>query len=131
MLIDPARGGQARISEDDYIEAVPELVAEVAASSVSYDLHTKLTVYQRSGVREHVVWQAQDRQVDCLVLHDSRYDHLPRGADGVLRSEMFPGLWLDEDALVRGGLARVLAVLQEGLRSPEHTAFVMRLNPRG
>ena len=42
LLIDPARGGQARISADDYVEQAPELVAEVAASSASYDLHTKL-----------------------------------------------------------------------------------------
>src|SRR5712671_1453930 len=31
LLIDPACGGQARISADDYIEAAPEFVAEVAA----------------------------------------------------------------------------------------------------
>src|SRR5262245_51963059 len=28
LLIDPARGGQARISSDDYVEDAPELVAE-------------------------------------------------------------------------------------------------------
>jgi hypothetical protein len=46
-----------------------------------------------------------------------------------LRSEVFPGLWLDPEALVRGDLARVLAVLQQGIASSEHTAFVARLNP--
>src|SRR5215470_7384700 len=50
LLIDPARGGQAHISADDYIENAPELVAEVASSSVSIDLTTKLHVYQRNGV---------------------------------------------------------------------------------
>src|SRR5215472_16033211 len=54
LLIDPARGGQARISADDYIENAPELVAEVASSSVSIDLTTKLHVYRRNGVREYV-----------------------------------------------------------------------------
>ena len=36
LLIDPACGGQARLSADDYVEEAPELVAEVAASSASY-----------------------------------------------------------------------------------------------
>src|SRR5437016_4743729 len=52
LLIDPARGGQARISADDYVELAPEFVAEIAASSAGFDLHTKLHVYRRNGVRE-------------------------------------------------------------------------------
>ena len=42
LFIDPEAGGQARVDEDDYIEGVPELVAEIAASSASCDLHDKL-----------------------------------------------------------------------------------------
>ena len=38
LLVDPRAGGQARISADDYVEGAPELVAEIAASSASYDL---------------------------------------------------------------------------------------------
>src|SRR5947209_2476661 len=64
LLIDPACGGQARISEDDYVELAPELVGEIAASSVAFDLHTKLTVYRRSGVREYLVWRVLDQQFD-------------------------------------------------------------------
>src|SRR5262245_14616013 len=64
LLIDPARGGQARISEDEYIENAPELGAEVASSSVSIDLTAKLHVYRRKGVREYVVWRVLDRAVD-------------------------------------------------------------------
>jgi hypothetical protein len=50
-------------------------------------------------------------------------------ADGRLRSEVFPGLWLDADALIRGDMAQVLAVLQQGLATADHAAFVSRLNP--
>src|SRR5262245_42047125 len=57
LLIRSERGGQARISEDDFVEGAPELVAEVASSSVSYDLGKKLHVYRRNGVREYVVWR--------------------------------------------------------------------------
>jgi Uma2 family endonuclease len=129
LLIDPARGGQAQISADDYIEKAPELVAEVAASSVSLDLNLKLHVYRRNGVREYVVWRVLDQEVDWFVLREGRYDRLPLDAAGLYRSEVFPGLWLDPAALVRGDLARVLAVLQQGLASSEHAAFVGRLNP--
>ena len=52
---------------------------------------------------------------------------MPPAADGILRSAVFPGLWLDPAALVRGDKARVKAVLQGGLDSPEHAAFVARL----
>ena len=67
LFIDPAHGGQARISPDDYVEGAPELVAEVASSSVSYDLTDKLKVYRRNGVREYIVWRVLDRQIDWFV----------------------------------------------------------------
>ncbi len=129
LLIDPARGGQARVSADDYLESAPELVAEVAASSVSIDLGTKLNVYRRNGVREYVVWRVQNRKVDWFVWREGQYERLAPDERGVLKSEVFPGLWLDPAALVAGDLARVLAVLNEGTASPEHAAFVARLNP--
>jgi Uma2 family endonuclease len=129
LLIDPARGGQARISADDYVEDAPELVAEVSVSSASYDLHTKLDVYRRNGVREYLVWRVLDGEIDWFVLRGQRYDRLAAGADGILRSEVFPGLWLDTEALLRGDLAQVLAVVQQGTVTPEHAAFVARLNP--
>ncbi len=127
LFIDPARGGHARLGADDYIEGGPELVAEVAASSASYDLHTKLEVYRRNGVREYLVWRVRDRAIDWFVLREKRYERLVPGPDGILRSEVFPGLWLDEQALLRGDLARVLAVGQQGAASPEHVAFLARL----
>ena len=129
LLIEPARGGRARITEDDFIAGGPELVAEVAASSVSFDLNTKLNVYQRNGVQEYVVWRVLERQIDWFVLRDSQYERLPLDAEGLLRSVVFPGLWLDPAALLRGDLAAVLAVVQQGLATPEHAAFVARLNP--
>ncbi len=129
LFIDPARGGQARISADDYVEGAPEFVGEVAASSASHDLHTKRDVYQSHGVQEYLVWRTLDGAVDWFVLRGGRNERLVPGPDGILRSEVFPGLWLDAAALVRGDMARVLAVGQQGLASPEHAAFVAKLNP--
>jgi hypothetical protein len=129
LFIDPAHGGQVRLSADDYIEGAPEFAAEVSASTVSIDLHTKLIVYQRNGVREYLVWRVLDQEVDWFVLRDEQFMRQAPDAQGILRSTVFPGLWLDAAALVRGDLATVLAVLHEGLVSPEHAAFVARLNP--
>jgi Uma2 family endonuclease len=126
LFIEPARGGQVRISEDDYIEGAPELVAEVASSSVSFDLHTKFHVYRRSGVKEYVVWRVLDRAVDWFVLVGGAYERLEPD-DGLFKSRVFPGLWLDAEALIGGELARVVTAVQKGLASSEHEQFVRRL----
>jgi hypothetical protein len=47
--------------------------------------------------------------------------------DGILRSEVFPGLWLDSAAFLRRDYQQVLAVLRQGIDSPEHAAFVAKL----
>jgi Uma2 family endonuclease len=127
LIILPALGGQARLSADDYVEGAPELVAEVAYSSVSDDLHAKLHVYRRNGVREYVVWRVEDRAIDWYVLREGRFEPLMPAPDGHFHSETFPGLWLDPAALVRGDLAAVFQVVQQGLATPEHAAFVARL----
>lgn len=131
LLIDPARGGQARISLDDYLEDAPELVLEVASSSVSIDLTTKLQVYRRNGVREYLVWRVLDRAVDWFVSRAGQYERLVPDAQGLLRSETFPGLWLAVIALLEGDVAGVLAAVQRGLSSPEHSTFVARLQASG
>ena len=119
-------GGQAHIGEDGYLEGAPELAAEIAASSVSYDLHVKQDVYRRSGVQEYLVWRVDDETFDWFVLNEGRYERLePLG--GVLVSKTFPGLRLDAEALLRGDMARVLSVLQEGVGTAEHKVFVAGL----
>lgn len=130
LRIAPAAGGQSTTSADDYVEGAPELVAEVTASTASYDLHDKKQAYRRNGVREYLVWRTQDEALDWFVLRGGRYDLLAPAPDGSLRSEVFPGLWLDPAALLRGDLGGVLARLNEGLASPEHAAFVAELRRR-
>jgi Uma2 family endonuclease len=129
LLIDPDKGGQARLS-NDYVEDAPELVAEVASSSVSYDLNTKLEIYRRNGVREYLVWRLRDRRVDWFVLRKQKYARLALDKAGWYRSKAFPGLWLDPAALVRCDLTTFSAALQRGLASPEHARFVAKLNAK-
>ena len=130
LRLKPELGGRVRISEDDYLEGPPELVVEVAASSASYDLHDKRRVYARNGVPEYLVAQTHEKRVDWFILREDVYASLKPDAKGILRSEIFPGLWLQPAALWSGDLATLLAVLQEGLASPEHTAFVEQLKAR-
>jgi Uma2 family endonuclease len=126
LRIFPQCGGKTR-DEDEYIGGAPELIAEVSASSVSYDLHDKLRVYQRNGVCEYLVWRVSDSAIDWFSLREGRFERLPLSDTGQYHSETFPGLWLDPGALVRLDFAQVMAVLQQGLASPEHAAFVERL----
>ena len=120
-------GGKSVISEDDYIEGAPELIAEVAASSASYDLNDKLNAYRRNGVQEYLVWQMYENRLDWYRLREGRYVDLEPDREGILRSEVFPGLWLSVSALQMGDLAEVLAVLQRGLATVEHQAFMESL----
>jgi Uma2 family endonuclease len=120
-------GGQSRVDDDGYVVGAPELVAEIAATSASYDLHEKLAVYRRNGVREYIVWRVFDRAIDYFALRDGDYVRLATAASGVHRSETFPGLWLDSAAMIEGDVAKVLAVLRRGLASKAHANFVSRL----
>jgi Uma2 family endonuclease len=126
LFLDPGFGGQVAVSEDDYVEGAPELVAEVSGSSASFDLHTKKTVYRRNGVREYLVWRVLDREIDWFAARGSEFVRLTPDGSGIVRSEQFPGLWLDTAALLRGDMAAVLTVLQSGLNSPEHVAFLRK-----
>jgi Uma2 family endonuclease len=130
LFLDPAYGGQARVDADDYVVGGPELVAEVSASSASIDLYDKMRAYQRNGVREYIVWRVQDEAIDWFVLRKGRYARLRPAADGIHRSKVFPGLWLDAAALVRFDMARVRQIVQQGVASPEHARFVAKLQRR-
>ena len=127
LRLEPKHGGRSHVTEDDYLEGPPELIVEIAASSVAYDLHVKRRVYARSGVQEYLAVQMYEQRVDWFVLRGGVYETLTPNADGVLRSEVFPGLWLQPAALFAGELAAMLAVLQEGLDAPEHADFLARL----
>jgi Uma2 family endonuclease len=127
MIREPRQGGRVVIGPRGYIESAPELVGEVAASSASFDLHTKLRVYRRNQVQEYIVWRVEDSAVDWFVLRQGDYARLPLSPEGIYHSQVFPGLWLDPAALVRTDLPAVLRVLQQGISSPEHSAFVAEL----
>ena len=83
--------------------------------------------YERAGVREYVVVALRQQEVYWFVLRNGRYVDFSPGADGLLRSEVFPGLWLDPAALLRRDANRLSEILRLGLATAEHAAFVARL----
>lgn len=127
LRLDARFGGRARLGPDRYVIGGPELIGEIAVTSANYDLREKLEVYRRNEVQEYVVWRVWDRAIDWFVLREGKYERLEPGADGVYRSEVLPGLWLDAQAMLRGDLATVGRVAQEGIASEEHATFVARL----
>ncbi len=103
--------GQARVDADGYISGAPELIAEIAASSVSYDLHQKKHAYLRAGVLEYLVWLAEENRIVGWQLKNDEFVEIPANAQGVLESPTFPGLVIDCPALIAGDLATALAKL--------------------
>ena len=112
-------------ADQRFVRGVPELLVEVAHSSRYNDLGPKFDDYERVGVQEYVVHafdptevsMVQSRRTDIFI-------ELPPGPDGIYRSEVFPGLWLDPHALIKGDTRRLRAVLDLGFATPEHTEFV-------
>jgi Uma2 family endonuclease len=127
LCLPAGAGGRSRVAADGYLEGPPELVLEVAASSVSYDLHQKLDVYRRSGVQEYLVHRVEDGEVDWFALDRGAYARLLPDGAGNLASRVFPGLWLAVPALLHGDLPGLRSVLERGLAGPEHAAFCRRI----
>ena len=128
LIILPRFGGQVKF-EDKNIVGAPEWIGEVSASSASYDLHSKLEAYRRNGVKEYAVWRVLDNAIDWFALEGDRFARLPCD-DGIYRSHVLPGLWLDVQALMEGRLARVFEVVQQGVATSEHRDFVKELQQR-
>lgn len=131
LRIDEVCGGHSRISADDYVEGAPELIVEVASSTASYDLHDKLRAYQRNGVREYLVWLVGETEFRWHEIVEGVYRRRQPDAEGILESVSFPGLRLDVGALLNGDMRRVLSVLQHGIESDAHQAFIAKLQQTG
>jgi Putative restriction endonuclease len=118
-------GGQSRVNDEEYLEGSPELIAEVAYSSRAIDMNQKRQDYQRAEVLEYLVL--------CIEGPELHWFHFPSGNQiqpnraGVSRSLVFPGLWVHVQALLEQDGPRLIEVVQQGLASRPHAAFVRRL----
>jgi len=107
-----------------YIEGVPELIAEISASSAAIDLGAKQNAYRRNGVQEYLVWQTFENRLSWFRLQAEEFILIEPDADGIIRSSVFPGLWLAVPALLEGRMMEVLSVQQSGVADPAHQAFI-------
>lgn len=130
LIIHPDKGGQMRFTDDDYLEGAAEFVGEVAASTESYDLHSKKRDYERAGVREYLVVALRQKKVIWFVNRSGAFDEVSPDEDGLYRSQVFPGLWLDPQALLEFNGRALLATVQQGLATLQHAAFAQRLAHR-
>ena len=128
LALPPTLGGGAHEDDDGYIVGVPELACEVAASSERVDLNQKLDEYRRKGVAEYLVWRTRGRRIDWFDLTGGRYVAKTPGADGLLKSTVFPGLWLDSDKLVALDRPGLFADVEAGAATAEHAAFLEKLS---
>ena len=126
LLILPECGGQMRRCENGQVVGVSEFVVETANTSVRTDLAEKRDLYEATGVREYFVHVVRDQSCVVYRAKDGRFR--PAELDnGVFRSETFPGLHVDCDALTTRDFERLVATLERGLATPGHAAFVKQL----
>lgn len=132
LLILPEFGGQTRDGEgdNDFTIGAPELVVEVALSSRSVDGEAKLRAYERAGVREYLLRDLRGGSIRWFAATDGTFRPIEPDVDGILRSQAFPGLWLDPRAFLANDKPAILATLRLGLASPEHAVFVDELERR-
>ena len=120
----PEYGGKSYVNEDEYLVGAPELLAEIAYSSRAIDLNQKREDYERAGVQEYLALSIEERQLHWFHFAKGK---MIRPREGISRSRVFPGLWIDDAALVARDSARLIEVAQQGLASRAHVAFVKRL----
>jgi hypothetical protein len=129
LRISPECGGQSG-ETGDYGAGAPELIVEISGSTLSRDLGVKLDLYRRSGVCEYLTILLRPRQVIWRELVRGRYREIAPDGDGILRSRVFPGLWLDPEALWGAKRKSIRTAIEQGAKSPQHAAFARRLASR-
>ena len=120
-------GGRTKVVEG-YLVGPPELVVEIGRSSRKFDLGAKKDDYEAAGVPEYLFVGLDPFEVRWFVLLDGQYVDLPPDSDGIFRSAVFPGLWLDPMALAEGDLNKLARIVEAGIAGPDHEAFVARFD---
>ncbi|MEM9587177.1 MAG: Uma2 family endonuclease [Planctomycetota bacterium] len=120
-------GGRTRIDDDGYLVGGPELLVEVSHATDAVDRGIKRRVYELHGVAEYAVWRIGLGLIEWYRLRDDQLVLTPPDDDGVYRSNVLPGFWLNVAAAVAINRVAVLETLRQGLASPQHATFVDHL----
>jgi Uma2 family endonuclease len=127
LRILPEYGGRTW-NEGGYVHGAPELVVEVAKATRYVDLGPKQDDYQRAGVMEYVVRAIDPHELYWYNLEHGTLVRRPIDDDGLYRSTVFPGLWLEPAALLSGDTRCLRDVVDLGCATADHAAFVARLS---
>jgi hypothetical protein len=108
--------GQTRFDDEGYIIGPPEMVVEMAGSSASYDFGEKRDVYEAAGVGEYLVFEPIEGRIQWWRSEGGRFVDILLAA-GVYKSVLFPGLWLDADALRSANALQLIETLRSGMET--------------
>ena len=123
LRILPSHGGRTR-DVDNWMHGGPELVAQVSHSTLSLDLGARRRANEEAGVIEYLVVDIPNQRLHWFDFRAGTEIPL-RG--GVMRSRVFPGLWIAPAALFARDLASLRATIEQGVASGPHAKFVERL----
>lgn len=117
------------MNEKSYLVGAPELVGEIAHSSRALDMNHKRRVYQEAGVQEYIVFCVEEEELHWFRFPSRR--KLKPDRQGIFKSRVFPGLWLNGSGFVALDSKRLRTTLQEGMATAEHAAFIRKLSDTG
>jgi Uma2 family endonuclease len=126
LRVEPRFGGRTR-DQKGFVRGAPELIVEVAKATRYVDLGPKLADYEHAGVVEYVVRALNPDEILWFEQQQGALVKREIDADGIYKSAVLPGLWLDPRALLKGDRRRLRAVIDLGCATREHAAFVRRL----
>jgi hypothetical protein len=108
--------GQTHFDAEGYIIGAPEMIVEIAGSSASYDFSEKRDVYEAAGVGEYLVFETIEGRIAWWQSKNGQFAEI-QPKDGIYKSALFPGLWLDADALRSANSLKLINTLQQGIES--------------
>jgi hypothetical protein len=81
-------------------------------------------------VQEYVVWQTLDARLEWFEWTAPEYVRRRPDANGIIKSKVSPGLWLNVSALLAEENDQVMDTIEAGVRSGAHRRFVAALSAK-
>ena len=100
--------------ENDYIVGPVELVGEISESSIRGYTTSKFEAYRAIGSKEYMIWKTVLNEIVLYKLVYVNYEEIVP-VDGTLKSQQFPGLHIDTEALITNSHQRAMERLNSVL----------------
>jgi Uma2 family endonuclease len=94
-----AATGREGLFTRNYFDGAPDLIVEIVSrDSQNRDRRDKYLEYQSNGVREYWIIDPLSQSTEFYELRDGKYVAIPE-ENGILRSKVFTGFWLQVEWL--------------------------------